>query len=107
MIKKPKYLTVEQEQVYNLLPTSPCQLHYNDIASLTGIKQRNVRIIIQELRNMGVPIACIPKDGYWIVENPQDLMPTINMLKNTRDTLNDTINALILAYDKLLGEEDV
>jgi biotin operon repressor len=107
MIKKPKYLTVEQEQVYNLLPTSPCQLHYNDIASLTGIKQRNVRIIIQELRNMGVPIACIPKDGYWIVENPQDLMPTINMLKNTRDTLNDTINALILAYDKLLEEEDV
>lgn len=107
MIKKPKYLTVEQEQVYNLLPTSPCQLHYNDIASLTGIRQRNVRIIIQELRNMGVPIACIPKDGYWIVENPQDLMPTINMLKNTRDTLNGTINALILAYDKLLEEEDV
>lgn len=107
MIKKPKYLTVEQEQVYNLLPTSPCQLHYNDIASLTGIRQRNVRIIIQELRNMGVPIACIPKDGYWIVENPQDLMPTINMLKNTRDTLNDTINTLILAYDKLLEEEDV
>lgn len=107
MITKPKYLTVEQEQVYNLLPTSPCQLHYNDIASLTGIRQRNVRIIIQELRNMGVPIACIPKDGYWIVENPQDLMPTINMLKNTRDTLNDTINALILAYDKLLEEEDV
>lgn len=107
MIKKPKYLTVEQEQVYNLLPTSPCQLHYNDIASLTGIRQRNVRIIIQELRNMGVPIACIPKDGYWIVENPQDLMPTINMLKNTRDTLNNTINALILAYDKLLEEEDV
>lgn len=107
MIKKPKYLTVEQEQVYNLLPTSPCQLHYNDIASLTGIRQRNVRIIIQELRNMGVPIACIPKDGYWIVENPQDLMPTINMLKNTRDTLNDTINALILAYNKLLEEEDV
>lgn len=107
MIKKPKYLTVEQEQVYNLLPTSPCQLHYNDIASLTGIRQRNVRIIIQELRNMGVPIACIPKDGYWIVENPQDLMPTINMLKNTRDTLNDTINALILAQDKLLEEEDV
>lgn len=107
MIKKPKYLTVEQEQVYNLLPTSPCQLHYNDIASLTGIRQRNVRIIIQELRNMGVPIACIPKDGYWIVENSQDLMPTINMLKNTRDTLNDTINALILAYDKLLEEEDV
>lgn len=107
MIKKPKYLTVEQEQVYNLLPTSPCQLHYNDIASLTGIKQRNVRIIIQELRNMGVPIACIPKDGYWIVKNSQDLMPTINMLKNTRDTLNDTINALILAYDKLLEEEDV
>lgn len=107
MIIRPKYLTVEQEQVYNLLPTSPCQLHYNDIASLTGIKQRNVRIIIQELRNMGVPIACIPKDGYWIVENPQDLMPTINMLKNTRDTLNDTINALILAYDKLLEEEDV
>lgn len=107
MIKKPKYLTVEQEQVYNLLPTSPCQLHYNDIASLTGIRQRNVRIIIQELRNMGVPIACIPKDGYWIVENSQDLMPTINMLKNTRDTLNDTINALILAYNKLLEEEDV
>jgi biotin operon repressor len=107
MIKKPKYLTVEQEQVYNLLPTSPCQLHYNDITSLTGIKQRNVRIIIQELRNLGVPIACIPKDGYWIVENPQDLMPTINMLKNTRDTLNGTINALILAYDKLLEEEDV
>lgn len=107
MIKKPKYLTVEQEQVYNLLPTSPCQLHYNDIASLAGIRQRNVRIIIQELRNMGVPIACIPKDGYWIVENPQDLMPTINMLKNTRDTLNDTINALILAHDKLLEEEDV
>lgn len=107
MIKKPKYLTVEQEQVYNLLPTSPCQLHYNDIASLTGIRQRNVRIIIQELRNMRVPIACIPKDGYWIVENPQDLMPTINMLKNTRDTLNDTINALILAHDKLLEEEDV
>lgn len=107
MIKKPKYLTVEQEQVYNLLPTSPCQLHYNDIASLTGIRQRNVRIIIQELRTMGVPIACIPKDGYWIVENPQDLMPTINMLKNTRDTLNDTINALILAYNKLLEEEDV
>lgn len=107
MIKKPKYLTVEQEQVYNLLPTSPCQLHYNDIASLTGIRQRNVRIIIQELRNMGVPIACIPKDGYWIVENPQDLMPTINMLKNTKDTLNNTINALILAYDKLLEEEDV
>lgn len=107
MIKKPKYLTVEQEQVYNLLPTSPCQLHYTDIASLTGIRQRNVRIIIQELRNMGVPIACIPKDGYWIVENPQDLMPTINMLKNTKDTLNNTINALILAYDKLLEEEDV
>ena len=74
---------------------------------MTGIRQRNVRIIIQELRNMGVPIACIPKDGYWIVENPQDLMPTINMLKNTRDTLNDTINVLILAYDKLLEEEDV
>ena len=107
MITKPKYLTVEQEQVYNLLPTIPCQLHYNDIASLTGIRQRNVRIIIQELRNMGVPIACIPKDGYWIVENPQDLIPTINMLKNTRDTLNDTINALILAYGKLLEEEDV
>ena len=42
-----------------------------------------------------------------MIKKPKYLMPTINMLKNTRDTLNDTINALILAYDKLLEEEDV
>ncbi len=107
MIKKPENLTVEQEQVYNLLPTSPCQLHYNDISRLTGLNQRNIRYIIQELRKMGVPIACVPTEGYWIVEKAEDLKPTINMIRNTRDTIDSTLNTLILAYNKLLEEEDV
>ena len=65
-----------------------------NIARNTGIKSRDVRYIIQLLRDNGNPICATPENGYWIARYSGDLDETLNKMKSHIENCQATYEAL-------------
>ena len=75
-----------------------------DLYYCTGYDPRYIRKIVQSLRDDGVPI-CSTDSGYFRADVSWELKETIKRLKNHRDTLSDTIEALEATYNDMKEKE--
>lgn len=94
-----------KEVVLQEIPVKPCGKHHKDIAFNTGLSCRDVRIVIQKLRDDGYPICGTPQDGYWIARYSGELNITIKTLQNHCDSAMTTMNALREAQKQLQKQE--
>ncbi len=94
-----------KEEVLERLPTSPGNVHSKDIAWQVGLSPRDVRFIIQMLRDDGEPICGTPKDGYWIAQYSDELNESINKLKSQIITMHDTLDSLCKIRDFMRLQE--
>lgn len=102
-------LSVAEEIVKNMIPEGienekSCYITQNEISALTGLKTRQVRYIVQTLREKGVAI-CSNDNGYHIATDSKDLAYTLQRLRCQSITLKKTIDSLQKTYDKMMLEE--
>ena len=95
-----------KELILSCIPNCPSGVHYKDISDGCGINQRDVRAIIQKLREDGHPICGTPKDGYWVAQNKGELNETILKLKAQLGSIAYTINCLYKAQESLSLKEE-
>jgi biotin operon repressor len=75
-------------------------IHSKELSFMTGLSKRDIRIIIQKLRKDGEPICSLTNKGYWIAKNSDELYKCLSSLREQRDTLEDTIEALMKTYSQ-------
>lgn len=100
--KDEKYL---MELVLDGLPQYPCQFRLKDLYAYTGVKERDIRFIIQKLRQKGYPICSTPEDGYWMAQHSTDLNDTIAKMESHWVNMTLTINSLMEARKELASKE--
>lgn len=104
--KNYKDLNYMQKLVLNLIPLEPSQIHSKDIARYLNEQPRDIRYIIQTLRDKGIPICATPKDGYWIARTSWDLNGTISKLRNHILNCQDTLQSLLDAKAEIERSEN-
>ena len=100
--KDEKYL---KEVLLNFIPTAPNNIGSRQLAFYTGLKARDVRLLIQKLRNDGYPICATPEQGYWIARTSFDMNDTMSKLKAHIKNSIDTYNSLVESQNELKRKE--
>ena len=99
-----KYL---KELVLGCIPDEPTRLSSTKIADYLGLHARDVRLLVQKLRDDGHPICSTPENGYWIARSSYDLNETMKKLQNHIDSCKMTLDALAGCQRKLRGCENL
>lgn len=86
-----------------ILPGRERAIKCGDLAFSCGIKPREVRQVVQNLRDDGYPICSTTSAGYWLATSPVELDRTIKALRCQADTLEGTIDALVECKKKING----
>ena len=61
---------------------NPNFMHLKDLQSFTGIKERKITAIIQELRKEGIPILSHRIRGFWLSEDEVEIKNWIKEWEN-------------------------
>lgn len=101
-----KRFTGKDAQYYNdlvlsIIPNDPNNTSSKDIANILGMNSREVRIVIQRLRDDGYAICATPEKGYWLARTSFDMNETLLKMKSHIDNCVDTYNSLIECRNNL------
>lgn len=101
-----KRFTGKDAQYYNdlvlsIIPNEPNYVSSKDIANILGMNSREVRIVIQRLRDDGYPICATPEKGYWLARSSFDMNETLLKMKSHIDNCINTYNSLIECRNNL------
>ena len=94
-----------KELLLNFIPTEPTHVNSKQLAEYIGLNARDVRLLIQKLRDDGYPICATPKDGYWMARTSFDMNDTIIQLKSHIQNSIDTYNSLVKCQNALKRKE--
>lgn len=94
-----------KELVLSHIPNEPCGVNSKDISSNINLCSRDVRLIIQKLRDDGHPICATPENGYWMARTSWDMNDTMIKLKAHIKNSIDTYNSLVESQNALKRKE--
>ena len=94
-----------KELLLNLIPTEPTHVNSKQLAEYAGLKSRDVRLLIQKLRDDGYPICATPEQGYWMARTSLDMNDTMRKLKAHIKNSIDTYNSLVESQNALKRKE--
>ena len=97
-----KYL---KELVLSCITDEPTRLSSTKIADYLGLNARDVRLLVQKLRDDGYPICATPEQGYWIARTSCDMDDTMIKLKAHIKNSIDTYNSLVKSQNALKRKE--
>ena len=97
-----KYL---KELVLGCITDEPTRLSSTKIADYLGLNARDVRLLVQKLRDDGYPICATPEQGYWIARTSLDMNDTMIKLKSHIKNSIDTYNSLVESQNALKRKE--
>lgn len=100
--KDEKYL---KELILNIIPTEPTHMNSKQLAEYIGLNSRDVRLLIQRLRDDGYPICATPEKGYWMARTSWDMNDTMIKLKAHIKNSIDTYNSLVESQNALKRKE--
>lgn len=96
-----------KELLLNFIPTEPTHMNSKQLAENVGLKSRDVRLLIQKLRDDGYPICGMPYNGYWMARTSWDMNETMKKLQNHIDSCQMTLDALMECQRKLRESENL
>ena len=102
---KANYESYFKELLLNYIPTEPTHMNSKQLAEYIGLNARDVRLLIQKLRDDGYPICATPKYGYWIAQTSWDMNDTLIKLKAHIKNSIDTYNSLVESQNELKRKE--
>ena len=86
-------MTTVEAQVWNRLSDEP--ISKNELHSMTGYSDREIRAAVQTLRNNGYPVMSSSKtNGYWIARNEDEIYMLIAELKSRASEMMNTTRSL-------------
>ena len=94
-----------KELILNRIPKEPNHTNSKQLAEYIGLNARDVRLLIQKLRDDGYPICATPKDGYWMARTSFDMNDTMIQLKSHIQNSIDTYNSLVKCQNALKRKE--
>ena len=94
-----------KELLLNLIPTEPTHVNSKQLAEYAGLKSRDVRLLIQKLRDDGYPICAPSEQGYWIARTSFAMNDTMSKLKAHIKNSIDTYNSLVESQNALKRKE--
>ena len=94
-----------KELLLNFIPTEPTHTNSKQLAEYIGLNARDVRFLIQKLRDDGHPICATPEKGYWIAQTSLDMNDTMIKLKSHIKNSIDTYNSLVESQNALKRKE--
>ena len=97
-----KYL---KELVLGCITDEPTRLSSTKIADYLGLHARDVRLLVQKLRDDGYPICATPEQGYWMERTSRDMDDTMIKLKSHIENSIDTYNSLAKCQNELKRKE--
>ena len=100
--KDEKYL---KELILGCIPHKPTGLSSTKLADYLGLNARDVRLIVQKLRDDGYPICATPELGYWMARTSWDMNDTMSKLKAHIKNSIDTYNSLVESQNELKRKE--
>ena len=102
---KANYESYFKELLLNYIPTEPTHMNSKQLAEYIGLKSRDVRLLVQKLRNDGYPICATPDQGYWMARTSLDMNDTMSKLKAHIKNSIDTYNSLVESQNELKRKE--
>lgn len=94
MTKNKYAIEYAKQDVLRLIPNHPDNMYNRTIQSFTGYSARDIRHIVQWLREDGYPICASPTNGYWIAQTPDEISSIIRTMKSDLAGLRHTITLL-------------
>ena len=94
-----------KELILNFIPTEPVLMNSKKLAEYIGLNSRDVRLLIQKLRDDGYPICATPEKGYWLARTSFDMNDTMIQLKSHIENSIDTYNSLVHCQNALKRKE--
>lgn len=101
-VKDESYL---KELILNIIPTEPAHMNSKQLAEYIGLNARDVRLLVQKLRDDGYPICATPEQGYWMARTSLDMDDTMSKLKAHIKNSIDTYNSLVHCQNVLKRKE--
>ena len=109
MAYKGKYKAKDEpyfkELLLNCIPKEPNHTNSKHLAEYIGLNARDVRLLVQKLRDDGYPICATPEHGYWIARTSWDMDDTMSKLKAHIKNSIDTYNSLVESQNELKRKE--
>ena len=100
MDNQSKISDIEKTVVKSFFLRIPGHSNLKQVADSTGINQRTVTSIVQELRKEGVPILSSRKNGFWFSDDEQEIIDFITEWENETKRRFLTIKELKRKYIK-------
>ena len=109
MAYKGKYKAKDEpyfkEFLLNCIPKEPAHMNSKHLSEYIGLNERDVRLLVQKLRDDGYPICATPEQGYWIARTSLDMDDTMIKLKAHIKNSIDTYNSLVKSQNELKRKE--
>ena len=94
-----------KELLLNFIPKEPTHTNSKQLAEYIGLNARDVRLLVQKLRDDGYPICATPEQGYWMARTSLDMNGTLSKLKAHIKNSIDTYNSLVKSQNELKRKE--
>ena len=94
-----------KELILNCIPKEPAHTNSKQLAEHIGLNARDVRLLVQKLRDDGYPICGTPYNGYWMARTSRDMDDTMIKLKSHIENSIDTYNSLVESQNALKRKE--
>ena len=94
-----------KELILNFIPAEPSQMNSKNSADYIGLNARDIRLLVQKLRDDGYPICATPEKGYWMARTSWDMNDTMIKLKSHIEKSIDTYNSLVKSQNALKRKE--
>ena len=91
--------------ILNFIPKEPNHMNSKQLAEYIGLNARDVRLLVQKLRDDGYPICATPEKGYWMARTSWDMDDTMSKLKAHIKNSIDTYNSLVESQNALKRKE--
>lgn len=109
MAYKGKYKAKDEsyfkELILNCIPKEPNHTNSKQLSEYIGLNARDVRLLVQKLRDDGYPICATPEKGYWMARTSWDMDDTMSKLKSHIKNSIDTYNSLVQCQNELKRKE--
>lgn len=69
-------------------------IRYRDSKPLFGMHDRQLALIIVDLRNEGYPICANNRDGIWWAKDKEELIETINVINSRIGVMSTCVDGL-------------
>ena len=94
-----------KDLLLNFIPTEPAHMNSKQLAEYIGLNARDIRLLVQKLRDDGYPICATPEQGYWMARTSLDMDDTMVKLKSHIKNSIYTYNSLAKSQNELKRKE--